>query len=421
MVGQMVTIPPAPRVKTRVKVAAYCRVSDLTGRLPGSLAAQVAHFHSLIASTPGWEEASVYSDLGITGTSTTHRDGFNAMMDAARAGAFEILLVKSISRLARNTVDLLATIRELTALGVSVRFERENINTSTASGELLLTLLASFAQEESRSLSENVKWAIRKRFEAGGTNSFVLFGYTWTGTGFVIKPDEADIIRRIFRDYLAGISPEKIADALNAEDAPSRYGGAFCGSVIRRWLENPRFKGCELLQKTYNHTPRGKRIRNEGEHPRYWVEDALPAIIDEPTWQAVQDELAARRDSGGRALTPTGGTGALTHKVICSVCARRFHRRTKTRRHLTYKFWWCESATRGQGNPCHAPQIRETHLQAAIATALGWDTYDPALVHRLIQRITVSPTRRITVHTTSGQVASADLPEATSPKPATAA
>lgn len=190
--------------------------------------------------------------------------------------------------------------------------------------------------------------------------------------------------------------------------------------MIRHWLENPRFKGCELLQNTYNHTPRGRRIRNEGEYPRYWVEDALPAIIDEPTWQAVQDELAARRDSGGRALTPTGGTGALTHKVVCSVCGRRFHRRTKTRRHITYKFWWCETATRGQGNPCRAPQIRETQLEATIATALGRDTYDPALVHRLVRCITVSPSRRITIDTTSGQVASADLPPTSQPRKNTA-
>ncbi|WP_156907772.1 recombinase family protein [Corynebacterium freiburgense] len=293
----------------------------------GSLAAQISAYSQLIQAHPTWQFAGIYTDQGISGT-TSNRPGFSDMMDHARAGDFQILLVKSISRLARNTVDLLSCIRELTALGVVVRFERENIDTSTAKGELMLTLLASFAQEESLSLSHNVKWATRNRYKAGITNS-----------------------RRIYREYLAGVSPENITHRLNAEGLRAREGGAFLGSVIRTWLENPRYVGNEMLQATYTDSPRGKRVANDGALPKYWVEGANPPIIDPHTWSRVQAELARRRESGGRALTPSGGTCALTHRVVCSQCGRRFHRRTKTRKHISYKYWWCESATRGQGNP----------------------------------------------------------------------
>ncbi|WP_326833530.1 recombinase family protein [Cutibacterium porci] len=196
-------------------MAAYARVSDDSGRLPASLAAQVSHYSRLIQATPGWEYAGVFSDLGITGTST-NRPGFQDLITTARAGLIGSVLCKSISRLARNTVDLLETICELKALGVAVRFERESTDTNTADGELLLTLLASFAQEESRPLQRNVKWAIRKRYTQGGTNSFWIYGYDWAGNGFVINDDEAKIVRLLFADYLAGISPEKTATWLNA-------------------------------------------------------------------------------------------------------------------------------------------------------------------------------------------------------------
>lgn len=410
MTSTMVTIPATPRVTTTVRVAAYCRVSDLTGRLPGSLAAQVSYFHRLIASTPGWEEAGVYSDLGITGTSTAHREGFHAMMDAARAGEFEILLVKSVSRLARNTVDLLTTIRELKALGVAVRFERENIDTSTASGELLLTLLASFAQEESQSLSENVKWAIRKRFETGGTNSFVLFGYTWAGERFVIQEKEAALVRRAYQEFLEGINPDNIADTLNAEGLRTRNGARFLGNGIRRWLENPRYKGCQMLQGTYVDGVRGPCVSNNGVLPAYWVEQALPAIIDEATWQRVHDELAARRASGGRGRTPTGGTGALTHRVVCSVCHRKFHRRTRSRKTGSYKFWWCETATRGQGNPCHAPQVREEELKDTVAGLLGHGQFDDEFVLTQVDQICITPQGCITVSLADSTELSGILP-----------
>ena len=207
------TITPRRTPTSRIRVAAYCRVSTMSETQAGSLAAQVSAYSKLIHANPAWQFAGIYTDQGISGT-TRKRPGFADMMDHARAGDFQILLVKSISRLARNTVDLLSCVRELAALGVAVRFERENIDTSSAEGELMLTLLASFAQEESRSLSQNVKWAIRNRYKTGVTNSHRIYGYTWVGGSLHINDDEAQVVRRVFDEYLAGVSPEAIADRL---------------------------------------------------------------------------------------------------------------------------------------------------------------------------------------------------------------
>lgn len=390
------TITPRPTPTSRIRVAAYCRVSTMKDRQSGSLATQVSAYSKLIHAHSAWQFAGIYTDQGISGT-TSNRPGFADMMDHARAGDFQILLVKSISRLARNTVDLLTCVRELAALGVAVRFERENIDTSSAQGELMLTLLASFAQEESRSLSQNVKWAIRNRYKAGVTNSHRIYGYTWVDGGFRINDDEAAIVRRVFDEYLAGVSPENIARRLNAEGLRARGGGNFLGSVIRTWLENPRYVGNEMLQATYTDGPRGKHVANDGVLPKYWVEGANPPIIDPDTWRRVQDELARRRQSGGRALTPSGGTCALTHRVVCSQCGRRFHRRTKTRKHVSYKYWWCETATRGQGNPCGAPQIREAQLKNAITAHLGLGQWDDLQVLERLEQVTVYPSGKVTV------------------------
>lgn len=187
---------------------------------PRVLAAQVSYYSRLIHETSTWEYAGVYSDEGITGTSIRKRDGFNNPMEAARAGEVNLILTKSISRFARNTVDLLAAVRELTSLGCRARFERENIDTSTADGELLLTLLASFAQAESEhKISQNTKWGITRGFQAGKPTPCQIYGYRYTNGTLEIIEEEAAVVRRLFSDYLAGITPEATVDALNQEES----------------------------------------------------------------------------------------------------------------------------------------------------------------------------------------------------------
>ena len=194
-----------PIIKKRKKVAAYARVFMESERMQHSLSAQVSYYSSLIQKNPDWEYAGVYADYGISGTSIKKRQDFQRMLEDAEAGKIDIILTKSIQRFARNTVDLLQTVRRLKELGIEVWFEKENIHTMSGDGELMLTILASFAQEESRSLSDNIKWRFRKKFEQGIPHAkFFVYGYCWEKDNLVIKPEEAAIVREIFDAYLQG-------------------------------------------------------------------------------------------------------------------------------------------------------------------------------------------------------------------------
>ena len=196
-----------PTIKTKKKVAAYARISMESERMNHSLSAQISYYSSLIQKNPDWQYAGVFADDGISGTGIAKRDEFKRMIEAADNGEIDIILTKSIQRFARNTVDLLETVRHLKDIGVEVRFEKEHINSMSGDGELMLTILASFAQEESRSLSENCKWGIRKRFEKGIPNGhFRVYGYRWEGDELVIVPEEAEVVRRIFQNFLDGKS-----------------------------------------------------------------------------------------------------------------------------------------------------------------------------------------------------------------------
>ncbi|SQI24555.1 recombinase family protein [Corynebacterium jeikeium] len=391
--------PPTPKL---VNVAAYARVSTNGAEQLASLSAQVSYYSRLIQSTPGWAYAGVFTDEGVTGTSMKSRQGLADLMNAARAGKIDLVLCKSISRLARNTVDLLATVRELKDLGVAVRFERERIDTLSADGELLLTLLASFAQEESRSLSQNVKWAIRNRYKNGGTNSFVVYGYSWADGEFTIIDDEAEIVRLLFSNFLEGISPEKTAAILNGQGVRSRGGGRFYGSVFRRMLENERYKGCQMLQKMYRPAIQApNRALNDGELPRYWVEQALPPIIDKSVFDAVQAEIAYRREIGP-AATLSKNTGVFTGRICCGACGKNYQRKTRTYKSGTsYKFWRCWSACTGNGNPCRGHNLRETLLEHACADMLGTQGFDPVSVAEQIVMIEAFP-HQLTFHLADG-------------------
>ena len=211
--------PKLPAIQARKKVAAYARISRDTERLMHSVSAQVSHYSTLIQKNPEWEYAGVYADCGISGTDTSKRSEFLRMLADCEAGKIDIILTKSISRFARNTVDLLETVRHLKALGIEVRFEKEHIHSLSEDGELMLTLLASFAQEESRSISENVKWGLRKRFQSGeiGAANKHILGYRYDNglRKYVIIPEEAEAVRWMFQMYIDGVSLRKIAENMN--------------------------------------------------------------------------------------------------------------------------------------------------------------------------------------------------------------
>ena len=210
--------PKIPELKQKKRVAAYARVSRDGKRLLHSLSAQVSYYSDLIQNNPEWEYAGVYADEAITGTIAEKRDEFQRMIKDCDDGNIDIILTKSISRFARNTVDLLDTVRHLKDIGVEVRFEKEHINTLDGDGELMLTILASFAQEEVRSLSDNVRWARRKKIDAGEMPIRVqVTGYKWKGEKLVIDDTQAAVIRRIFQEYMDGNSPVQICKSLNAD------------------------------------------------------------------------------------------------------------------------------------------------------------------------------------------------------------
>lgn len=391
-------VTPARPVKVKlVNVAAYARVSTASERQLSSIATQVSYYSRLIQSTPGWTYAGVFTDEGITGTKTSGRQGLSDLMNLARNGGVDIVLCKSISRLARNTVDLLRIVRELKNLGVSIRFEREHIDTASADGELLLTLLASFAQEESASLSANVKWAIRQGFKQGKTNSFVLYGYRWDGQRFHIHEREAEAIRRIYTSFLAGISPEKIVACLNAEGFRSLTGKPLEPNLARRILENERYTGNQMLQKTFIPAIGAKReVKNTGELERYWVEDSHPAIIDMDTFQQVQAELARRRRLG-LAATPSLTTGCFTSRIKCASCGRNYQRKTRYRKAGAYKIWRCWGACLGKGNTC-GPDLKETHLKQAVIRILALAKWDEEEIMSRLSCITVTKDQLTLTH-----------------------
>ena len=247
-----------PRLKN---VAAYARVSSPKDAMQRSLSAQVSYYSGLIQSHPGWNYAGVYADEGITGTKET-RDGFRRLLDDCRAGKIDMIITKSISRFARNTVTLLSTVRELKSIGVDIFFEEQNIHSTSGDGELMLTILASFAQEESLSASENQKWRIKKNFEEGKPWSGKLYGYRLVKGTFVIIPEEAVIVGRVFAEYLSGKGNAAIANGLNADGIPSREGGKWHAWVIGNMLRNVGYTGNLLLQKTYREDHLTKRKRN---------------------------------------------------------------------------------------------------------------------------------------------------------------
>jgi len=399
------TLPVLP---TQKRVAAYARVSMETERLHHSLSAQISHYSEMIQSNPEWEYAGVYADEGITGTQANKREEFQRMLEDCEAGKIDIILTKSISRFARNTVDLLNTVRHLKKLGISVRFEKENIDSLSGDGEVMLTLLASFAQEEIRSLSENEKWSVKKRFEQGiPVGRSKILGYDWEGDRLVIVPEEAAIVRRIFQNFLDGKSRLETERELNGEGITTKGGFKWCDSNIRCILTNVTYTGNMLFQKEYIADPITKhRRKNKGELPQYWVENTHEAIIDLETFQYVQDEMARRRELGALANKSLNIT-CFTGKIKCGICGKSFmHSTRKNRATITttyeadqgrYVTWVC--GTRKQrGNGCTAKEIPEKILKQVCTEVLGLDEFNGAVFAERLERIDVPADGTLVFH-----------------------
>ena len=322
--------------KPKCRVAAYCRVSTEQEEQLGSFANQVAYYTEYINSKTDYELAGIFSDEGISGTGIRRRAGFRSMIEACEAGKVDLVLTKSISRFARNTRDCLHYTRHLKSLGIPVIFEKEGINTMEAAGELLFTILSSLAQEESRNISENTRWGIQSRFQQGiphiNTNCFM--GYDKDENGhLIVNEKQAEIVRRIFREFLEGWQPSEIARKLNREGVSGIHGLPRWSSVsILRMLQNEKYKGDALLQKSYTvDFLTKKRTQNKGEIQMFYVEDDHDAIISKRIWECVQLEIKRRKkyleEHGTNSYSHRSESNPFASKIICGDCNKVFARK----------------------------------------------------------------------------------------------
>ena len=378
-----------PGIKKK-RVAAYCRVSMETERLQHSLFAQITFYSNLIQSNPAWVYSGVYADDGLSGTNTDRPD-FQRMLADCDKGMIDIILTKSISRFARNTVDLLNTVRHLRDLGIEIRFEKEGINSLDKSGEFMLTLLASFAQEESRSISENIKWAVRKNFQRGITRGHLLYGYRWDGNKYVIFPPEAKIVKMIFQNYLDGFSAEETERQLKEMGVVSLTGGAFTNKTIRPMLQNEKYTGCMLLQKRYTEDSISHRKkRNTGELPKYYVENTHEPIIDRETFDKVQKEIQRRRQLGNVA-NKSVNTSCLTNKIFCGNCGAAYfrHNRNTQKDGTISHIWKCSRKVKEGTSSCSAKDVPEAVIKSKFSELAHTSEFDPAQFEFLVDKIVV--------------------------------
>ena len=382
-----------PVLPERKKVAAYCRVSMETERLHHSLSAQVSRYSELIQSNPQWEFAGIYADEGISGTKAEKRPEFMRLIADCDAGKIDIVLTKSISRFARNTVDLLETVRHLKDIGVEVRFEKENIRSLSDDGELMLTLLASFAQEESRSISENEKWSVKKRMEQGiPTAKPPILGYKWVGNHLEIVPEEAAVVKRIFQNFLDGKSRLETERELEAEGIRSVNGNVMRDSQLKHILNNITYTGNTLLQKEFVEDPiTKKRRKNKGQLPQYYIENTHEAIIDYDTWKYVQDEMERRRELGALA-NKSLNTCCFTGKIKCPYCGFSYMHNHRNKNGHPQEYWNCGSKKKKQKPDKKCPvggTISQKALEKACCEVLGLSEFNEAVFLEKVDHIEV--------------------------------
>ena len=359
------------------RVCAYARVSSDRDEAFHSLSAQISYYQKKIAEHPDWEYAGVFSDRGITGTKE-NRPGFQAMLEACRKGEIDIVLAKSITRFARNTVILLETVRELRSLGIDIHFEEEHIETLSTKGEFMISILAARAQEESRSASENQLWRIRKSYEKGIPVTGNCLGYRMVNHQFLIDEEEEQIVLRIFSMYLSGMGFSAIAKQLNAEGVPTRLNKTKWSIYgVSAILRNEKYQGDLCLQKSYtlDHLSK-KTVRNNGERPQYQVEDAHDAIISREVFEKTQIELARRaKKYNQNTSTPRYPFSGL---IVCGRCGKHFGRKIcDAGTSYAKPTWYCNTSKTWGKQACDMAQhIPEEILKAQTCQALGLASLD---------------------------------------------
>ncbi len=382
-------IPAKPQrnqqaVRRQLRVAAYCRVSTEEEEQQSSYEAQCTYYTDKIMTNPEWTMAGIFADEGITGTSTKKRDDFNRMIRKCRQKKIDLILTKSMSRFARNTLDSLKYIRALKELGIGIIFEKENINTLEMDTELIITFMSAFAQSESESISANVRWGKRQAMKEGKTsvNFKKLYGYFLDSEGNPrVDSDQAEVIRGIYNRYLQGASLRMIRQELEAEGIPNPAGREKWGiDQIRNILSNEKYCGDVLMQKTFIQDCISKKVvKNTGQLPMYLIQNNHPAIVSREVYQAVQAEKA-RRSATASPSTKTSSTGrtcyaskfALSERLVCGECGTLYRRCTWKRNGKTRIVWRCVSRLDYGTKYCHqSPTMDEEPLQRAIMAAIS--------------------------------------------------
>lgn len=361
--------------RAKKKVAAYCRVSTDSEEQLSSYAAQMNHYTQHIGNNSNWELVDIYADEGISGTNTKDRVQFKRMIEDARAGKIDLILTKSISRFSRNTMDLLKYVRELKEKGIAVLFEKENINTLESSGEVFLTIFSSIAQDESRNISENSKWGIQKGFQNGKVhcNTTRFLGYDKDKEGeLIINEAEAEIVRRIYEEYLEGKSYQAIAKGLMRDKIKTVTGGdRWWDSSITIILTNEKYYGALLQQKTITvDFLTHKRVRNKGQEQKYLIEDNHEPIISKEMFELVQKEKERRAKLKGNIMGDRkkySSKYAFSSKLFCGCCGANFKRRTWNSNNISKKVvWQCRTYVNEGREACDAKAVDELELQDAF-------------------------------------------------------
>lgn len=358
----------------KTRVAAYCRVSTDSEEQDLSLETQRNHYESYINSKIEWEYAGVYYDDGISGTKTAKREGLKKLMEDCEKGLIDLILTKSISRFSRNTADCLELVRKLLNYDVYIIFEKENINTGSMESELMLAVLASMAESESLSISENEKWSIKRKFQNGTyIIAYPPYGYANVDGEMVVVPEQAEIVKEMFDDCLDGMSTHSIATKLNQKGIPSRKGGKWTAGTVNGILSNEKYTGDALFQKTFTDEC-FKRKRNYGECEQYYCENHHEPIISHETFEKAQIAIKQRGIEKGNHSEDTSkyqNRYAMSGKIKCGECGksfkRRFHYSTKGKSTIA----WCCSGHLEDVNSCSMKSIRDDDFKRTFLTMMN--------------------------------------------------
>jgi DNA invertase Pin-like site-specific DNA recombinase len=342
------------------RVAAYCRVSTEYEEQQSSLEIQMSAFREQIDARPDWKLAGIYADRGISGTQVQNRTEFLRMMEDAENGLIDYIITKSISRFARNTLECLSYVRHLREMGVFVYFEKERLDTSSSTSEMLLSILAAVAQEESRNISENIKWSQRKRYAEGKPKWSAVYGYQKIGEiEYIIDEERATVVRRIFAEYILGASLPEISRGLARDGISSATGKSWSPTVLAKILRNEKYCGDVLIQKTYtvDHITQKRVVNDQAVVPSYYVRDHHKAIIDRKTFETAQVILSLKNRHKGATQYPYYG------RLACPVCGEQMVR-SCIREHGHPPVWRCCGESR-----CRAYFIKEKYIDSAFCTA----------------------------------------------------